>query len=106
MSEQPVQEVTMQDLGLLPLRATVAFAARCACRVQGVLQAEPYSPAKQATLERARVALELAESFARDEGAALPTSAELLAAAQQTYQAADGVAGSGRFAAYAAGHAA
>jgi hypothetical protein len=105
MAEQLVREVTMQDLGLLPMRATVAFAVRCASRVHPMLQSGPDSPARQLALDRADAALAYAAQFARGEADQLPAEDAMRTLAQQIYEAAEQVAGDRRFAAYAAGHA-
>jgi hypothetical protein len=93
----------MQDLGTLPLRALVAFSARCARRVFRVLVAREDSPEKQVALENAIASLELAESFARGE---LTSAEEAVALAEATAQSASDQLGKAQFAVHAASHAA
>lgn len=97
-------ELTLQDLGVLPVRATVAFAARCARRVLPFLT---HAPEANSASELAIRAIELAEAFARGSG----QTHQAQEIADDAYGAGQGLmtnisSGSRGYAAYAAGHAA
>lgn len=97
----PPPEVTMQDLGKLSLRATVAFAVRCVRRLLPLLKADPES--SRAVRLSVQTALLVASNFARGgEQGTDPGEA-----AQEAYDSADDIAPEeGQFVVYAAGHAA
>jgi hypothetical protein len=97
------QELTLQDLAGLPLRALVAWAARCARRVLPILNNSPDGPDKNLAVQRAAAAVQLAEDFARDEIIWLEQFTALGPAA---YAAARDSLGEGQYAVCAAGHAA
>jgi hypothetical protein len=56
---------TIEQLKALPLRAIVAFAARCARRVEPLAQLPEGNPQRESRREAVEAALRMAESFAR-----------------------------------------
>jgi hypothetical protein len=56
---------TVEQLKALPLRAIVAFAARCARRVEPLAQLPEGHPQRESRREAVEAALRMAESFAR-----------------------------------------
>ena len=56
---------TVEQLKALPLRAIVAFAARCARRVEHLAQLPEGDPQRESRREAIEAALQMAESFAR-----------------------------------------
>jgi hypothetical protein len=56
---------TVEQLKVLPLRAIVAFAARCAWRVEPLAQLPEGHPQRESRREAVEAALRMAESFAR-----------------------------------------
>ena len=56
---------TVDQLKVLPLRAIVAFAARCARRVEPLAQLPEGNPQRESRREAVEAALRMAESFAR-----------------------------------------
>ena len=56
---------TIDQLKALPLRAIVAFAARCARRVEPLAQLPDGNPQRESRREAVEAALRMAESFAR-----------------------------------------
>ena len=56
---------TVEHLKALPLRAIVAFAARCARRVEPLAQLPEGNPHRESRREAVEAALRMAESFAR-----------------------------------------
>src|SRR5262245_16568046 len=56
---------TLEQLKALPLRAVVAFAARCARRVEPLAQLPEGNPQRESRREAVEAALRMAESFAR-----------------------------------------
>ena len=65
---------TVEHLKALPLRAIVAFAARCARRVESLAQLPEGNPLRESRREALEAALLMAESFARGTGAPLDES--------------------------------
>jgi hypothetical protein len=61
---------TLEQLKGLPLRAIVAFAARCARRVEPLAQLPEGNPRRESRREAVEAALRMAESFARGHGLA------------------------------------
>jgi hypothetical protein len=95
-------EVTLQDLGALPLRASVAFAVRCARRVRPCFRLPEEYPQRQEYNLLLDAAIQAATEFARD----LPgASGDAAALAKETYEMADATEEFGHFAAYAGAHA-
>lgn len=103
MTDQPRQELTLQDFGELPLRALVGFTARCGRRILPVLLQAQDSPAKETAIAKAEAALALAEDYARDQ---LAWRDPLAALEEDTIAAAAESLGPGQFVVFAAGHAA
>src|SRR4051812_12483563 len=58
---------TVEQLKALPLRAIVAFAARCARRVHPLAQLPEGNPRREGRREAVEAALRMAEAFARGE---------------------------------------
>jgi hypothetical protein len=69
---------TIEQLKALPLRAIVAFAARCARRVEHLAQLPEGNPQREARRESVEAALRMAESFAR--GTDAPPDESVIAA--------------------------
>jgi hypothetical protein len=65
---------TVEHLKALPLRAIVAFAARCARRVEPLAQLPEGNPHRESRRESVEAALRMAESFARGTDAPLDES--------------------------------
>jgi hypothetical protein len=65
---------TVEHLKALPLRAIVAFAARCARRVEPLAQLPDGNPQRERRREAVEAALRMAESFARGTDAPLDES--------------------------------
>jgi hypothetical protein len=61
---------TLDQLKVLPLRATVAFAARCARRVEPLAQLPEGDAGRESRRTAVDAALRMAEAFARDTGGA------------------------------------
>jgi hypothetical protein len=104
MTTVATREITLQDLGALCLRATVAFAARCARRVRPGLAALPSDfPDRASALATVDAAIQSAEdySFAR-----INRHAEAEALAQAALAVAETAYPYRGLAAYAAAHAA
>ena len=96
-------DFTVEHLKKLPLRAIVAFAARCARRVEPLAQLPEGHPGREGRRTAVDAALRLAESFSR--GEACP-SAESVIQAVDVSRGAAGVARSCESAAAAAAEAA
>src|SRR5206468_10583972 len=58
-------DFTVEHLRQLPLRAIVAFAARCARRVEPLAQLPEGDPRRETRREAVEAALRMAEAFAR-----------------------------------------
>ena len=71
-------DFTVEHLKKLPLRAIVAFAARCARRVEPLAQLPEGDPQRESRREAIEAALRLADSFAR--GTAEPPDESVVAA--------------------------
>ena len=98
------REVTLRDLGDLSMRATVAFAARCARRVRPALDGLPADfPNHDAALGTVDAAIEAAENYAR---ANMSRQADTEALAQAALDVAEATYPYRRLGAYAAAHAA
>ena len=69
---------TVEQLKTLPLRAIVAFAARCARRVERFAQLPEGDPRRESRREAIEAALRMAESFAR--GTDAPPDESVIAA--------------------------
>jgi hypothetical protein len=100
----PAREVTLRDLGDLSMRATVAFAARCARRVRPPLDELPADfPNHDQALGTVDAAIEAAENYAR---AQMGRQADTEALAQAAMNVAEATYPYGRLGAFAAAHAA
>jgi hypothetical protein len=97
------REVTLQDLGALPLRATVAFASRCARRTQPTFRPPEDFPHRGQAFDAIEAAIRLAEDFARG-AAEVPGPNDTTA--RLVYQLGEATCGLQLFAPYAAYHAA
>jgi hypothetical protein len=73
-----VPDFTVEHLKALPLRAIVAFAARCARRVEPLAQLPEGDPQRESRREAVEAALRMAEAFAR--GADAPPDESVVAA--------------------------
>ncbi len=101
---EPVEEVSLFEVAQLPLRAAVAFAARCARRMQPSCQRIPAdTPERKAQLEAIEAAIRLAEECAR----AVPGDADAAeAVAAETFNIGEAVGQFANYAPYCASHAA
>ena len=96
---------TLDQLKVLPLRAIVAFAARCARRVEPLAQLPEGDPHRESRREAVDAALRMAEAFAR--GADAPPDDSVVAAIDAVRDAGGESAGSSAVSAAAqAAHAA
>jgi hypothetical protein len=100
---EPVREVTLQDLGELSLRATVAFAARCARRVQPYFNPPEDFPHRAQAMQVVEEAILLAEQYA---GATASSFANAAAAAKIAFNLGEATYPLRQLAPYAAYHAA
>ena len=82
-------QYTAEDLKILPLRAMVAFAARCARRVESIAQLPTGHPQREAHRVAVDNAIRLAEDIAK--GVTCPTIAQIV----QTLDATRGISGIG-----------
>jgi hypothetical protein len=96
-----VPDFTVEHLKLLPLRAIVAFAARCARRVEPLARRTEGDPDRESRAAAFEAALRMAEDFARGADAAPDPS--VLASIDALASAADGPPGSRSAEAAAAG---
>ncbi len=76
---------TLEQLKVLPLRAIVAFAARCARRVEPLAQLPEGNAQRESRREAVEAALRMAESFARDTDA--PPDESVIAAIDASREA-------------------
>jgi hypothetical protein len=96
---------TVEHLKALPLRAIVAFAARCARRVEPLAQLPQGNPQRESRREAVEAALRMAESFAR--GMDAPPDESVVAAVDASRDAGGEPAGAAAVSAVAqAAHAA
>jgi hypothetical protein len=96
---------TLDQLKVLPLRAIVAFAARCARRVEPLAQLPAGDPQRESRRKIVEAALRMAEEFAR--GADVPPDETVITAIDAARDAADESTGSSAVSAAAqAAHAA
>ena len=96
---------TLDQLKVLPLRAIVAFAARCARRVEPLAQLPEGDARRESRRTAVDAALRMAEAFAR--GTDAPPDESVVAAIDATRDAGDESAGSSAVSAAAqAAHAA
>jgi hypothetical protein len=93
-------DFTVEHLKALPLRAIVAFAARCARRVEPLAQLPEGHPQREGRRGAIEAALDMAEAFAR--GADGPPDESVVAAIDASRDVAGGPAGSAEAAAAAA----
>jgi hypothetical protein len=91
--------LTFDDLKKLPLRAIVAFAARCARRVQSLSQLPEDHPEKERHRAAIEAAIQMAESFSKGSTC---SSVEQVRAANAAREVVGGVPGSDHAAAAAA----
>ena len=87
-----VPDFTVEHLKKLPLRAIVAFAARCARRVESLAQLPGEHPQRQSRRAAVEAALCLAEAYAR--GSDEPPDESVFAAVEATRGVVDAPAGS------------
>lgn len=85
-------DFTVEHLKAMPLRAIVAFAARCARRVQPIAQLPEGHPQRESRRKAVEAALDLAEAFAT--GADGPPDESVIAAIDASRSIAGGPAGS------------
>ena len=96
---------TIEQLKVLPLRAIVAFAARCARRVEPLAQLPEGNPQRESRREAIEAALRMVESFAR--GTDAPPDESVVAAIDACRDAGGELAGAAAASAVAqAAHAA
>ena len=93
-------DFTVEHLKALPLRAIVAFAARCARRVEPLAQLPEGHPQREGRRGAVEAALGMAEAFAR--GADEPPDESTIAAIDSSRAVAGGPAGSAEAVAAAA----
>ncbi|HEY2158124.1 MAG TPA: hypothetical protein VGH33_21020 [Isosphaeraceae bacterium] len=93
-------DFTVEHLKALPLRAIVAFAARCARRVQPLAQRPEGHPQREGRRGAVEAALGMAEAFAR--GGDVPPDESVVAAIDASRGVSGGPAGSSDAAAAAA----
>jgi hypothetical protein len=104
MASATVREITLQDLGQLCLRATVAFAARCARRVRPGMNTLPDDfPDLEGALAVCDIAITAAEDYAQAKMIPQAKAQEMATAAMEVAEAAFPYR---RLGAYAAAHAA
>jgi hypothetical protein len=102
---------TVEHLKALPLRAIVAFAARCARRVEPLAQLPEGSPRRESRREAVEAALRMAESFASgtdappDESVVAAIDASLDAGGESTGRSAAAAVAQAAHAAASAWHA-
>jgi hypothetical protein len=82
---------TVEQLKALPLRAIVAFAARCGRRVERLAQLPEGNPQRESRRESVAAALRMAESFAK--GTDTPPDESVVAAIEASRNAGDELAG-------------
>jgi hypothetical protein len=95
---------TVEHLKALPLRAIVAFAARCARRVEPLAQLPEGNPLRESRREAVEAAFRMAESFAR--GTDAPLDESVVAAIDESLEAGGEPGGAATSAVAQAAHAA